>query len=153
MRAVVQRVSSASVTAEGKTAGEINGGLFILLGVAEGDTAAEAELLASKISYLRIFSDEEGKMNRSLLDIAGEALVVSNFTLYGDCRKGRRPYFVRAARPEAAEPLYEMFCSCLRDQGIKKVEKGVFGAHMVISQTDDGPVTILLDTDELGRKE
>lgn len=153
MRAVIQRVSSATVAVEGKTAGKIDNGLFLLLSIADGDTAAEAEMLASKIAHLRIFSDEEGKMNRSLLDISGEALVVSNFTLYGDCRKGRRPYFVRAARPETAEPLYKLFCSLLQSQGVVKVEQGIFGAHMVITQTNDGPVTILLDTDAFRQKE
>ena len=149
MRAVIQRVRSAAVLAEGVPAGEIETGLLVLLGVAEGDGPAQAELLANKIAYLRIFCDEDGKMNRSMLDVAGEALVVSNFTLYGDCRKGRRPYFVRAARPETAETLYELFCDKLRGHGVRKVAQGVFGAHMTISQVDDGPVTLVLDTDEL----
>lgn len=152
MRAVLQRVSRAFVAVENKTVGEIGGGFLVLLGVADGDTAEEARLLASKIAGLRVFSDEEGKMNRSLLETGGEALVVSNFTLYGDCRKGRRPYFAQAARPEKAEPLYRLFCGELRSQGVANVAQGVFGAHMTITQMDDGPVTILLDTGELKTK-
>ena len=153
MRAVLQRVRCAAVAVEGKTVGEIGAGFLVLLSVAEGDTKAQAALLAEKTANLRVFSDKEGKMNHSLLDTAGEALVVSNFTLYGDCRKGRRPYFAQAARPEIAEPLYQDFCKKLREAGVAAVKQGSFGAHMILTHTDDGPVTILLDSNELARKE
>ncbi len=148
MRVVFQRVLSASVTADGVETGRIAAGALLLLGVRRGDTAANAAWLARKIAGLRVFSDERGQMNRSLLDTGGEALVVSNFTLYGDCRHGRRPEFLSAARPEEAEPLYEQFVQLLREAGVIRVETGRFGADMRVSMEGDGPVTLLLDTDE-----
>ncbi|BCI60186.1 D-aminoacyl-tRNA deacylase [Solibaculum mannosilyticum] len=149
MRAVLQRVTNASVTVDCETVGEIGKGFLILLGVTHGDTQAEAELLARKISGLRVFSDEQDKMNLSLLDIEGEALVVSQFTLYADCKKGRRPSFTDAAKPEEADQLYQTFVNLLLQHGIRKVETGRFGADMKVSLLNDGPVTIVLDTDQL----
>ena len=148
MRIVFQRVRSASVTADGAETGSIAAGALLLLGVRRGDTAADAVWLARKVAGLRVFNDERGQMNRSLLDIRGEALVVSNFTLYGNCRHGRRPEFLSAARPEEAEPLYEQFARLLREAGVARVETGRFGADMQVSMAGDGPVTLLLDTDE-----
>jgi len=148
MRAVVMRVSAASVRVDGETVGEIGRGLLVLLGVREGDGEAEAKKLASKIVAMRIFEDENEKMNLSLGDVAGEMLAVSQFTLYGNCKKGRRPEFLQAARPEAAEPLYELFMTACRNLGIS-VEAGKFGAHMDVESCNDGPVTILLDTEAL----
>ena len=147
MRAVLQRVRSARVSVEGETVGEISGGLMILLGVEEKDTTRECDFLAEKTANLRIFEDDQGKMNRSLLDVKGQILVVSQFTLYGDARKGRRPSFVRAARPETAIPLYERFVDKLREQGIL-VETGRFGADMLVSIENDGPVTITMKSGE-----
>jgi D-tyrosyl-tRNA(Tyr) deacylase len=144
MRAVVQRVTKSSVTVEGKTVGKIDNGLMVLLGVADGDTRNEADYMADKIANLRIFEDENGKMNRSLLDTGGEMLVVSQFTLLGDCRKGRRPSFVKAAPPETAVPLYEYFVEILNQKGIR-VETGEFGAMMAVSLVNDGPVTMILE--------
>ncbi len=149
MRAVVQRVSRASVTIDGQTVGTIEKGVMVLLGVREEDTDAEARYMADKLASLRIFTDEEGKMNLSALDIKGEALVVSNFTLYADCKKGRRPSFVTAARPEKADPLYQSFTRYLSEAGITKVETGVFGADMLVSIDNDGPVTVILDSEEM----
>lgn len=148
MRAVIQRVSSASVTIGGKTQGKIGAGLLILLGVGESDTEHECRYLAEKCATLRIFEDEAGKMNRSLSETGGAVLIVSNFTLYGDCRKGRRPNFMNSARPELAEPLYEQFCNQLRALGIP-VQTGRFGADMKVSLTNDGPVTLMLDTADM----
>lgn len=148
MRAVLQRVKEAKVTVEGEVVGEIQGGLLVLLGVGKGDGEAEATLLARKMSGLRIFRDAEGKMNLSILDSGGAMLVVSQFTLFGDCRKGRRPSFNKAARPEQAIPLYEFFCEALREMGLH-VETGRFGAMMDVQLINDGPVTIWLDSDEL----
>lgn len=145
MRACVQRVSSASVTVGGQVCGEIGLGLLVLLGVAAGDTAAEAAALADKIAGLRIFADDEGKMNRSVADVAGSVLVVSQFTLLGDARKGRRPSYTAAAPPELAEALYERFAGLLRDRGIP-VATGRFRQHMEVTLVNDGPVTLLLDT-------
>jgi D-tyrosyl-tRNA(Tyr) deacylase len=145
MRAVVQRVAKASVAVDERTVGAIGPGLMILFGVTHGDGEEEARWMANKIAGLRIFEDEEGKMNRSLLDVGGSALVVSQFTLYGDCRKGRRPSFTRAARPEIAEPLCERFIALLREAGVARVESGVFGAHMEVEIHNDGPVTIIVD--------
>lgn len=145
MRAVVQRVSSASVRVDGEIVGEIGRGLLVLLGVRVGDDEAEARWLADKIAGLRILDDADGKMNRSLLDDGLPALVVSQFTLYGDVRKGRRPSWIDAAPPEVAEPLYERFCSLLADAGVP-VERGRFRAHMDVALTNDGPVTLILDT-------
>lgn len=144
MRAVVQRVSRASVTADGQTVGRIDHGLMVLLGVKAGDTEAEARWLAHKIAGLRIFDDEEGKFNFSAQDVGGSALVVSQFTLYGDARKGRRPSFTYAARPEVAEPLIDRFVEFLRAEGLK-VETGIFGALMQVEIHNDGPVTLILE--------
>jgi D-tyrosyl-tRNA(Tyr) deacylase len=144
MRAVVQRVSQAKVEVEGRVTGEIGSGLMVLLGVAKPDTAADADALAEKIVQLRIFSDEAGKMNRSLLDAAGALLVVSQFTLYGDTRKGRRPSFDAAAGAEQARALYERFVESARAKGVR-VETGVFQAHMAVSLVNEGPVTLLVE--------
>jgi D-tyrosyl-tRNA(Tyr) deacylase len=140
MRAVVQRVSRARVTVDGETTGEIGRGLLVLLGIRRGDTAEQADRLARKLLALRVFEDDEGRMNRSVTDIDGEVLCVSQFTLYGDARKGNRPSFVDAAPPEEAEPLYERVRAALGAAG------GVFGASMQVSLTNDGPVTLLLET-------
>jgi D-tyrosyl-tRNA(Tyr) deacylase len=145
MRVVVQRVSSARVTVDGQVVGQIGGGLLVLLGVAPTDTDAEGEWLARKIAGLRILEDDEGRMNRSILDGGLGVLVVSQFTLYGDCGKGRRPSFIGAARPELAEPLYERFCKQLLEAGVATVERGRFGAHMEVSLVNDGPVTLVID--------
>ncbi len=146
MRAVAQRVQHASVATDGRTVAEIGPGLVVLLGVAATDTEAEAERLAGKIARLRIFENEAGRFDRSLLDTSGSALVVSQFTLIADSKhqKGTRPDFSHAARPEVAEPLYEHFCHALRDLGVH-VETGVFGAKMKVALLNDGPVTIVLD--------
>lgn len=146
MRIVVQRVREARVEIAGETVGRIGQGLLLLVGIAEGDTMAEVELLAKKVAQLRIFSDEAGKMNRSVQDIEGGVLSVSQFTLYGDCRKGNRPSFVNAARPETAEQLYNALNQLLRTQYGLPVETGRFGADMQVSLLNDGPVTILMDT-------
>jgi len=145
MRAILQRVTRASVEVDGAVVGEIGGGLLVLLGVAKPDTAADADFLAAKIVNLRIFADEAGKMNRSLLDCSGELLVVSQFTLYGDCSRGRRPGFEGAAPAEQARELYEHFIAAARRSGVK-VETGVFQAHMVVSLENDGPVTFLIES-------
>jgi D-tyrosyl-tRNA(Tyr) deacylase len=145
MRAVVQRVSRASVTVEGQVVGRIDAGLLILLGVAPDDTPARGEWLARKVAQLRIFEDDDGKMNRSMVDGGLAALVVSQFTLYGDVQKGRRPSFIGAARPELAEPLYELFCEQLEAAGVTQVERGRFGAHMDVALCNDGPVTLIID--------
>jgi len=145
MKACVQRVSQAQVTIEGEIVGRIEGGLVVLLGVASGDTSADAEQLADKIVGLRIFDDADGKMNLALATVEGAMLVVSQFTLLGDCRKGRRPSFVAAAPPEQAEALYESFVAAVRRQGVR-AETGRFRQHMMVSLTNDGPVTLLLDT-------
>ena len=147
MRAVVQRVLNACVRAEGRVVGEIGPGLVILLGVAKGDTPADAAFLAEKTAQLRIFNDPQGRMNVSLLDSGGAALVVSQFTLYGDVRRGRRPGFHRAAPPEEANALYQEYVRCLRALG-PRVETGVFRAHMEVELVNDGPVTILLDSEK-----
>jgi D-tyrosyl-tRNA(Tyr) deacylase len=145
MRAVVQRVASARVLVDGQVAGEVGTGLMVLLGVTHEDTAEQAAYLAGKVAGLRIFEDGDGKMNRSVLDVAGSALVVSQFTLYGDCRKGRRPSFDAAAKPDHARALYEAFVVDLRGLGVA-VSTGVFQAHMQVELVNDGPVTILLDS-------
>jgi D-tyrosyl-tRNA(Tyr) deacylase len=144
MRALVQRVSRASVSVENEIVGRIGKGLVVLLGVAQGDGEEQAVWLARKVSGLRIFGDAEGKMNAGLLDVGGAALVVSQFTLYGDARKGRRPSFVAAAPPEEAEPLVERFCRELQKHGVP-VETGVFCAHMQVEIHNDGPVTLMLE--------
>ncbi|OGL49497.1 MAG: D-tyrosyl-tRNA(Tyr) deacylase [Candidatus Schekmanbacteria bacterium RIFCSPHIGHO2_02_FULL_38_11] len=147
MKAVVQRVKKASVIIEGKIFGTIEKGFAILLGISETDTEEDVKYLSEKIANLRIFEDSQGKMNLSCLDIKGDFLVVSQFTLIADCRKGRRPSFIEAARPEKAIPLYENFISLLRQTG-SKVETGEFGASMVVEIHNDGPVTIILDSRE-----
>jgi D-tyrosyl-tRNA(Tyr) deacylase len=147
MRAVVQRVSRARVTVEKSVAGEIGAGLVILLGVGRDDTSAVAISMAAKIANLRIFEDDQGKMNRSLLDAKGSALVVSQFTLYGDARGQRRPSFIAAATPEQARKLYEEFCEALRSLGVN-LATGVFQAMMSVELVNEGPVTILLDSDK-----
>ena len=148
MRAVLQRVRSASVSIGGEAVGKIGKGFLVLLGISPEDTEREGDFLLDKLLGLRVFEDENGKMNRSLMDCAGELLVVSQFTLYADCRKGRRPSFTGAARPETAVPLYERFLAGARAAGVP-TECGEFGADMLVSLENDGPVTILLDTDEL----
>jgi len=149
MRAVIQRVQTGRVSVEGEAVGEIEQGLVILLGIGHGDGHSEADRLADKIANLRIFADAEGKTNLSALDVGGEALVISQFTLYADCRKGRRPSFIHAAPPETAEPLVDYFAGRLRQNGIGRVETGVFGALMLVEIHNDGPFTIILDSDEL----
>ncbi|MBO9539487.1 D-tyrosyl-tRNA(Tyr) deacylase [bacterium] len=144
MRALIQRVSKGSVTIEGEVTGAIARGYVILVGITHSDTKAEVDWLAKKILELRLFEDDEGKMNRSLVDVGGELLVVSQFTLYADARKGRRPSFTDAAPPEAAIPLYEAFVQALRSQGVK-VETGRFGANMQVEILNDGPVTLWLE--------
>ncbi|UYO34593.1 D-aminoacyl-tRNA deacylase [Bacillus zhangzhouensis] len=147
MRLVVQRVTSASVKVEDEITGAINKGYMVLVGVTHEDTEEDVLYLAEKLAHLRIFDDENGKMNRSLLDIKGSVLSVSQFTLYGDTKKGRRPNFMKAAKPDAANSLYECFNKILREKGIH-VETGRFGAMMDVSLTNSGPVTILMDSKE-----
>ena len=144
MRAVCQRVSEARVTVDGVVAGEIGPGLLVLLGVARDDSPAEADRLAVKLAQLRVFEDEDGKFDRSVLDVGGAVLVVSQFTLMADTRKGNRPSFGKAAPPEQATALYERLCARLADEGVP-VERGVFGARMAVALVNDGPVTIVLD--------
>ena len=145
MRAVIQRVERASVSVEGEIRGQIGAGFLVLIGVEEGDGDVDFKYIADKAPNLRVFEDEQGKMNRSLLDVGGEVLAVSQFTLLGDARGGRRPSFITAARPETADPMYERLVADWRARGIR-VETGVFGAHMKVSLVNDGPVTILLDS-------
>jgi len=148
MRAVIQRVKSASVTVEGEVVSEIRVGLLVFLGVAQEDTPADVGYMASKIANLRIFEDDEGRMNLSILDVGGEALVVSQFTLYGDCRKGRRPSFIHAARTEKADPLYQAFIDEISRLGVP-VKAGIFQAMMDVELINDGPVTMMLDGNKL----
>ena len=148
MRAVLQRVTRASVTVDGEVLGKIGKGFMILLGVENSDTEEITDKMADKICKLRIFEDENEKMNRSLEDVGGQVLVVSQFTLYGNCKKGRRPEFLAAARPELAVPLYEKFVALCRDKGFH-VETGEFGASMEVESVNDGPVTLIVDTDQL----
>lgn len=150
MRALVQRVSAAKVEVDGAVVGEIPGGVLVLLGVAKPDTSADAAYLAEKIAGLRIFSDDAGKMNLSLLETGGAMLTVSQFTLYGDCRKGRRPSFDSAAPAEQARALYEHFVAEVRRLGLR-VETGVFQAHMQVSLVNDGPVTLLVESPHASR--
>ncbi len=145
MRAVLQRVSQAHVSVDGKIVGQIQQGLVVLLGIAPDDALKQADWLAEKIVSLRLFADQEGKMNTSLVDIEGALLVISQFTLYGDCQKGRRPSFTKAATPDIAEPLYQYFLDACRMLGIQ-TEAGIFGASMQVSLVNDGPVTLILDT-------
>jgi D-tyrosyl-tRNA(Tyr) deacylase len=149
MRAVIQRVRKGRVSVAGQMLGEIGPGLVILLGVGHGDGRTEADRLAAKIATLRIFADAEGKTNLSILDVDGEALLISQFTLYADCRKGRRPSFIDAALPDVAAPLVDHFAGQLRQAGIRRVETGEFGAFMLVEIHNDGPFTILLDSDDL----
>ncbi len=147
MRAVLQRVAKASVSVDDQVVGQVGRGLLVLLGIAAADTEAEAALLAEKTVHMRIFADEEGRFNHSLLDIAGEALVVSQFTLYADTRRGRRPSFTAAALPETAAPLVATYVAALRRLGVANVATGVFGAMMQVMLVNDGPVTIILDSE------
>ena len=147
MRAIIQRVTRARVTVASRVAGEIKTGVLVLVGVGRADTSESAEYVAEKIANLRIFADDAGKMNRSLVEIGGSALVVSQFTLYGDTRGGRRPSYIQAASPEDANRLYEEFVRCLRSFGVP-VETGVFQAQMEVELVNDGPVTILLDSEK-----
>lgn len=147
MRLVVQRVKEASVTIDNEVVGKINKGFLIYVGITDTDTEVEVEKLARKISGLRIFEDNEGKMNLDIMQVDGEILIISQFTLYADMKRGNRPSFIKAARPEHAIPLYEMFVSLLREN--HHVEAGVFGADMKIHSINDGPVTIIYDTEDL----
>jgi len=148
MRAVIQRVTQAKVEVEGNIIGQIGSGLLVYLGVGKGDTEKDAEFMADKLVNLRIFADEAGKMNRSVIDIRGGVLLISNFTLYGDCRKGRRPGFDAAAEPTLAEALYEKVATLIATSDVP-VARGSFGAHMHVSSINDGPVTFLLDSTRL----
>ncbi len=148
MRAVVQRVTDADVSVSGQITGEIKKGFVVLLGVEDGDTEKDADYIIDKVTGLRVFDDEDGKMNLSILDIGGELLAVSQFTLLGDVRKGKRPSFIKAARPEEAKALYEYFVNGVKEKGIK-VGEGVFQAEMLVRINNDGPVTILLDSNKL----
>ena len=145
MRAVVQRVSSAQVTVNEKVVGRIGHGFLVLLGISATDTTDDLKYLTGKLIGLRVFEDDEGKMNRSIEEANGAMLIISQFTLYGDCRKGRRPSFIEAARPEIAEPMYQKFVSTIRDTGIP-AETGTFQEHMDVQLVNDGPVTLLLDS-------
>ena len=148
MRTVIQRVKYASVKVNGETVGQIDQGFMVLVGIKNTDTKEDVEKVAEKLSGLRIFEDENGKMNRSLADVGGDILSISQFTLYANCRKGRRPGFEDAAKPEISEPLYEYFNTYLRNKGIR-VETGIFGADMKVELLNDGPVTILLESEGL----
>lgn len=145
MRAVIQRVSEARVTVDGAIVGEIGRGFLVLLGITHSDGEEQAAWLAKKIAGLRLFEDEAGKTNLGLADVGGAVLAVSQFTLYGDARKGRRPSFVDAARPEQAQPLYEHFCAVLRNEGLT-VAQGIFQAHMQVALVNDGPVTLIVES-------
>ena len=149
MRAVVQRVRHASVTVEGQPVGAIGPGLLVLLGAGEGDDEADLRYILEKVVQLRIFADDEGRMNRSLLDVTGELLVVSQFTLYGDTRKGRRPSFLAAMVPEEAKLLVDRFVEEARALGVARVASGIFGAHMAVELLNDGPVTLILDSSKI----
>ena len=149
MRIVVQRCSRAEVRIGGQVVGRIGKGFMVLVGITDGDTKAEADLLAKKVAQMRVFEDVEGKMNLALKDVDGAILSISQFTLYADCKKGNRPSFIRAARPEMAEPLYDYFNDVLRTQYGLQVETGRFGADMKVDFVNDGPVTIVLDSTEL----
>lgn len=149
MRVVLQRVKECNVKVDNKIVGEIAQGFLLLLGVKDGDSQQDAIKIAKKISGLRIFTDNDDRMNLSLGDIDGSVLVVSNFTLYADCSHGRRPSFIKAARPEISEPLYEFFCEQLIENGISNVQRGIFGADMEVSLINDGPVTMVIDSEDL----
>ena len=148
MRCVVQRVTRASVTVEGEVVGAIENGYMVLVGAEDGDTEADVTYCADKIAGLRVFEDDQDKMNLSVQDVGGKVLMVSQFTLLGDARHGRRPSFIRAARPEAAEPMFELLCDKVRAKGLE-VETGRFRTHMQVSLVNDGPVTILLDSKKI----
>ena len=148
MRAVIQRVSEAAVQVDGQMVGQIGKGLLVYLSVGKADSDKDAEFMAEKLAGLRIFADDAGKMNRSIVEISGEILLVSNFTLHGDCRKGRRPGFDAACEPELAKRLYEKTVQLIAEKGVK-VTKGVFGAYMQVASVNDGPVTYLLDSSRL----
>ncbi len=150
MRVVLQRVSQGRVTVDNQIVGEIGQGYVALVGVTHEDIKKDAELLAQKTANLRVFEDDAGKMNISGLDAGISILVISQFTLYADMRKGRRPSFTDAAKPELAEPLVEYYCECLKNEGVEKIETGIFGAEMQVEIHNDGPVTIILDTADLG---
>ena len=152
MKAVIQRVSEASVTVDGETVGAVGRGFLVLLGVMDGDTEADADILAAKTAKLRIFTDENDKMNLSVLDVEGEILCVSQFTLCADVKKGNRPSFTPSAPPEEARRLYEYFMRRLEAEGVKRVAHGVFGADMKVRLLNDGPVTILFDSDTWTKK-
>ncbi|MDL2252849.1 D-tyrosyl-tRNA(Tyr) deacylase [Ruminococcaceae bacterium OttesenSCG-928-I18] len=152
MRAVVQRVKKAAVLLEAQPARKIGPGLLIFLGVREGDEVAKCKKMAEKCAHLRIFEDAEGKMNRSAVELGYEALVISNFTLYADTKKGKRPSFAAAAKPPLSVDCYEAFVGCMRQQGLAGIETGEFGAHMEVELVNDGPVTLILDTDEWEKK-
>lgn len=149
MRVILQRVTHGSVTVEGKVTGAVEHGFVALVGITHADTQAEVDLLAKKTANLRVFEDAEGKMNLSILETGGGVLVVSQFTLYADARKGRRPSFIDAARPEQAAPLVELYAARLRTEGVQRVEQGVFGAMMQVAIHNDGPVTIILDSRDM----
>ena len=151
MRAVIQRVSRAEITIDHRETRSIGPGLVVFLGVMQGDGEAQVDFLAEKIHGLRVFTDENQKMNLSLEDVQGELLVVSNFTLGTDCKKGRRPSFDLAAPPQEADRLYQRFVAHAKEQGIRKVETGEFGAHMDVLCANDGPVTLIIDTEKLGK--
>lgn len=151
MKAVIQRVSSASVKVDGEVKGSCNKGFMILFGACEGDAEEDVDILARKTAALRIFCDEQDKMNLSIMDIEGEILAISQFTLCADVKKGNRPSFINAMEPQKAEEFYKLYCQKLRDLGVKKVDEGVFGADMKVELINDGPVTILYDT-EIWRK-
>ena len=151
MRAVLQRVERGDVSTGGTTVGEIGTGLVVLVGATHEDTLTQAEQLAHKTANLRVFEDEDGRMNLSVLDIGASVLVIPQFTLYADCKRGRRPSFTQAAPPGDAEPLIDHFVAVLRTDGVSRVERGAFGMHMLVRIHNDGPVTIVLDTDQLGR--
>lgn len=151
MRAVIQRVHGAAITIDHDVQRSTGRGLVVFLGILKGDTAAQADFLARKVAELRVFKDDAGKINLSLQDIGGEILVVSNFTLSADCKKGRRPSFDNALPPAEAEPLYRRFVAGLRELGLKKVETGEFGAYMEVLVNNDGPVNIIIDTEKIGK--
>ena len=153
MRLIIQRVTNANVTVEGKVVGEIAQGYLVLMGICEIDTEFECEKLCDKMINLRIFSDENDKTNLSIKDVEGELLIVSQFTLYADCRKGNRPSFINAGNPDKANRLYEYFLSLCRERIKTRVEHGIFGADMKVSLVNDGPFTIILDSDEIIKKQ
>ncbi len=147
MRAIIQRVTRGSVSVANQTVTAVGDGFVVLVGVTHADTSAEAQTLARKTAHLRIFEDDAGKMNRSVLDVGGEVLVIPQFTLYADCRRGRRPSFTEAAHPDQSVPLIDQFVSRLQEEGVPRVVTGIFGAHMLVEIHNDGPVTIILHTD------